>query len=268
MIKYIQGDIFQSPSKVLVNTVNTQGVMGKGIALKFKQLYPDMFKNYQIFCEKKQFDVGMLWLYKTSNKWILNFPTKKEWKRKSELAYIEAGLKKFVATYQEKNITSISFPRLGCGNGGLRWEDVKPMMEHYLKNLPIDIYIYEGNYLDSKEYEDHEKMKEWLIMNPQGISFEEFLSDLSSLALDMDKYELVENNELRDFWTHIRSMRMVKDINYFFESKTKAKKIYNACIKLDYITQCKVKEGSKNYEGIQLIQSIENIQPPIEVFYE
>lgn len=89
MIKYIQGDLFTSPAKVLVNTVNTDGVMGKGIALKFKKLYPDMFKKYQSFCDNKLLDIGKLWIYYSPNKWILNFLTKKHWRNKSEYEYIE-----------------------------------------------------------------------------------------------------------------------------------------------------------------------------------
>lgn len=143
MIKYIKGDLFSSPAQVLVNTVNLDGVMGKGIALKFKKLYPEMFKKYQSFCENKMLEIGKLWLYKSETKWILNFPTKIHWRNPSKIEYIEKGLQKFVAMYREKNITSIAFPKLGCGNGGLKWEDVKPLMDHYLKNLPIDIYVYE-----------------------------------------------------------------------------------------------------------------------------
>jgi len=80
MITFVKGNLFESPAKVLVNTVNTVGVMGKGIAKTFKEIYPDMFKEYQGFCEKGQFKIGQLWLYTTKHKWILNFPTKKQWR--------------------------------------------------------------------------------------------------------------------------------------------------------------------------------------------
>lgn len=85
MLKYVQGDLFTSPAKVLVNTVNTQGVMGKGIALTFKKAYPDMFKKYQKYCEQKAIDIGMLWLYKSPNKWVLNFSTKREWRKNQNM---------------------------------------------------------------------------------------------------------------------------------------------------------------------------------------
>lgn len=143
MITYIDSDLFQSSAQVLVNTVNTVGVMGKGIALEFKRLYAEMFKEYQTLCKNKQFDIGQLWLYKTTHKWILNFPTKRDWRQKSQPEYLEKGLEKFSATYEEHGITSISFPMLGCGYGGLDWEtQVRPLMEGFLQKLPITIYIH------------------------------------------------------------------------------------------------------------------------------
>lgn len=143
MITYVKMNIFESPAQVIVNTVNTVGVMGKGIAKQFKEFYPEMFMEYQRFCELKLLEVGKLWIYKTENKWNLNFPTKKHWRNPSKIDYIEEDLQKFVANYKEKGIRSISFPPLGCGNGGLNWEkEVKPLMEKYLKNLDIDIFIH------------------------------------------------------------------------------------------------------------------------------
>jgi len=143
MITYVKMNIFESPAQVIVNTVNTVGVMGKGIAKQYKTFYPEMFKEYQKYCEEKLLEVGKLWIYKTENKWILNFPTKEHWRSPSKIEYIEKGLQKFVDTYEEKGIRSISFPPLGCGNGGLNWEsEVKPLMEKYLKSIDIDIFIH------------------------------------------------------------------------------------------------------------------------------
>ena len=144
MIQYIEGDIFDSPAQVIVNTVNTVGVMGKGLALSFKQRYPNMFEKYKKVCENKLLTIGKLMMCYEADHWILLFPTKEHWRNPSKMEYIEEGLKKFVQTYAEKNITSIAFPRLGCGNGELDWNKVKPLMEHYLKDLPIDVYIYLG----------------------------------------------------------------------------------------------------------------------------
>jgi len=180
MITYVKGNIFESPAKVLVNTVNTVGVMGKGIAKRFKEIYPEMFTQYQVLCDKKQLDISKLWLYKTPNKWILNFPTKVHWRNPSKPEYIEAGLNKFAATYATHAITSIAFPRIGCGNGELDWETVvQPLMIKYLYNLPIDIFIYE--YTEEygiPEHRDIESMKIWLRSEPRALPFTEMWADL------------------------------------------------------------------------------------------
>ena len=142
MIEYIEADIFESPAQVIVNTVNTVGVMGKGLALSFKQRYPAMFEKYKDACKKHLLTIGKLMLFYEADHWLLMFPTKKDWRNPSKLEYIEKGLMKFISTYDDKNITYVAFPRLGCGNGDLNWNDVKPIMERYLNNLPIDVYIY------------------------------------------------------------------------------------------------------------------------------
>lgn len=142
MIKYVSGSILDQDVQVLVNSVNCVGVMGKGIALGFKNKYPSMFKKYKEICNRKLLEPGKLLLLKETDKWILNFPTKDHWKNNSKLEYIENGLKKFTQTYKDKNITSIAFPKLGCTNGGLNWEEqVKPLMEKYLNDLDIEIYV-------------------------------------------------------------------------------------------------------------------------------
>lgn len=183
MITYVIGDLLQSPAKVFVNTVNTVGVMGKGIAKDFKFIYPEMFVQYRDLCDKKQFDVGDLWLYKTKHKWVLNFPTKKSWRQPSRLEYIEAGLKKFGSTYADEGMTSVAFPMLGCGHGGLDWEDeVRPLMEKYLKNLPIDIYIYlyQKDPFQS-EQKNIREIKKWLRSEPKSLSFSKVWEDLEHL---------------------------------------------------------------------------------------
>ncbi|WP_187427127.1 macro domain-containing protein [Rossellomorea marisflavi] len=165
-----------------MNTVNTVGVMGKGIAKTFKEVYPEMFSEYQILCEKKLLTIGKLWIYKTPNKWVLNFPTKKHWRSPSKIEYIEAGLKKFVQSYDQKGIDSIAFPPLGCGNGGLNWEnEVKPLMEKYLNDLPIEVFIHlPTNDLKNNKREHNEirNVKKWLWSQPAELSFFEVWEDL------------------------------------------------------------------------------------------
>ena len=143
MIHYVQGNLFDSKAKVLVNAIDTVGVMGAGIAKDFKERYPDMFDRYQVLCSTNKLNVGQLWLYKTQDKWILGFPTKKHWRDPSKIEYIEAGLKKPKDSYREKEITSIAFPKLGCGLGGLNWEtQVQPLMDYYLGQIEADVFIY------------------------------------------------------------------------------------------------------------------------------
>lgn len=143
MQTYHRTSILTSQAQTVVNTVNTVGVMGKGIASEFKARYPDMFKTYRKLCREGQFDIGQLWLWKAPNQWVLNFPTKKHWRNPSKLSYIEAGIRKFVDQYERRGIREIAFPRLGCGHGGLDWADVRPLMERYLSPLPIAIYIHD-----------------------------------------------------------------------------------------------------------------------------
>lgn len=174
--------------------------MGKGIALEFKKMYPQMFTEYRRLCEAKKLTIGKLWLYKTDNKWVLNFPTKKSWRNKSKLDYIEAGLQKFVATYQEKKIKSIAFPQLGVGNGGLDWEtEVQPLMERYLQKLPINVYIHLYDRQTSEpEFNNPAEMKKWLEKEPAMLSVNEFKTEFkqqqpaSAFTVDEHRIKLVD----------------------------------------------------------------------------
>lgn len=183
MITYISGDLFQSPAKVLVNTVNTVGVMGKGIALKFKQIYPEMFETYQDHCKRGELEVGKLFLYRTPYKWILNFPTKRHWRNPSRVEYIEAGLRKFREKYYGVSIPSIAFPELGRGNGELDFEaEVKPLMERYLQNFSIPTFVYlRGVPTNPPEQNDVRKIKRRLRSEPSALPFDEVWKDLQGI---------------------------------------------------------------------------------------
>jgi len=141
-IQYQKGDIFDSKAHVIVNTVNCEGVMGKGLALAFKERYPAMFAVYQQECKAGKLRIGRPTLYKASTPWILNFPTKDHWRPPSKLEYLEKGLEYLAANYQKAGIQSIAFPKLGAQNGKLSWDDVGPLMAKYLSQLDIDVYIY------------------------------------------------------------------------------------------------------------------------------
>jgi len=184
MLTYVQGNLLESPAQVLVNPVNTEGVMGKGLAKDFKRIYPDMFKQYQRYCENGQLTVGKLWLYKTPHKWVLNFPTKTTWRKPSQLSYIEQGLQAFANAYVRKGINSIAFPQLGCGNGELNWDhQVRPLMERILKNLPIEVYIH--LYAKGRVLPEHRSLAEiekWLHREPCTLAFAEWWRDLTDLV--------------------------------------------------------------------------------------
>lgn len=144
-IKHIKGNIFNTKCSTIVNTVNCVGVMGKGIALVHKLRYPEMYAEYVSHCKDKLIKPGVLWLYtkEINAPWILNFPTKFHWKYPSKIEWIENGLIKFVASYRQKNISSIAFPLLGTHNGGLETALVKDLMDKYLGKCDIDIEIYD-----------------------------------------------------------------------------------------------------------------------------
>ena len=156
MLKYLTGDIWGSKADAIVIPVNTVGVMGAGLALEVKKRYPQVFKEYKDDCKRGLLQVGHIRTYIPSNEeyCLLFFPTKKDWLKPSKLEYIEEGLKDLVLTIRLlkwTGIQSIALPQLGCGCGGLKWEDVKPLMEKYLKddvdlkNVEIKIYVKGGN---------------------------------------------------------------------------------------------------------------------------
>lgn len=148
MIYYKTGNILESNADALVNTVNTQGVMGKGIALQFKNAFPVNYKIYQEACKKNKLKIGDLLVVEdngllSGNKIIINFPTKTSWRSPSEYSYIEKGLNELLKVIEKYNIDSIALPPLGSGNGGLDWSIVRKMIEDKFSLLPISIYIYE-----------------------------------------------------------------------------------------------------------------------------
>jgi len=176
MLTYLASSIWASPAQTLVNTVNVVGAMGKGIALEFKRRYPEMYQRYRELCAAKKFEIGMLWLYRAEDRYILNFPTKKHWRYPSKTEYVKTGLTKFVESYEQMGISSISFPQLGTGHGGLDWEtQVRPSMETYLRTLPIPVYIH-------LRAPNAGFVPEHFLPVNQAIPFEVLLDDLRSLA--------------------------------------------------------------------------------------
>lgn len=195
MITYVIGDLFHSPAKVLVNTVNVVGVMGKGIAKDFKTIFPEMFQAYQELCEKKKLDIGKLHLWRGPHKWVLNFPTKKDWRNPSKPEYIEAGLKTFVAGYKRNSISSIGFPQLGCGHGELNWEkQVRPLMERYLSKLPVEVFIhlYTKDPFELAEHREIQETKRWLRSEPESMAFSEVWDDLLAVLAKRQEFATLD----------------------------------------------------------------------------
>ena len=143
MIKALIGDMFTSKMQTIVNTVNCVGIMGKGIAELFKKKYPEMFADYAERCGRGEVRLGKPYLYTDlGGTSIVNFPTKGHWRAATRLADVERGLDYFVEHYKSWGITSVAFPPLGCGNGGLEWSMVGPLMYYKLKGLGIPVEIY------------------------------------------------------------------------------------------------------------------------------
>lgn len=148
MIEITHGNLIEADADALVNTVNTVGVMGKGIALQFRKAFPENYESYKRACASGQVEPGKVFtteLHEGSRRrFIVNFPTKRHWKGKSKIEDIESGLAALVQEIRTRGIESVAVPPLGCGNGGLRWNDVFPRIEKAFATIPnVRALIYE-----------------------------------------------------------------------------------------------------------------------------
>ncbi|MBL4627307.1 MAG: macro domain-containing protein [Roseicyclus sp.] len=142
-IEYKSGDMFDEPTEAIVNTVNCVGVMGKGVALEFKRRWPENFRAYKKLCAAKDLNPGKMFVFENhdflndgQHRYLVNFPTKQHWRSKSKIEYVEDGLVDFVKQVRDLGIKSVTLPPLGCGNGGLNWSEVRPLLEEHLAKLP------------------------------------------------------------------------------------------------------------------------------------
>lgn len=143
-----KGNILDADAEAIVNTVNTQGVMGAGVALQFKKAYPDNFKHYEKAAKAGQINVGKIFVTETGKitnpKYIINFPTKQHWRYPSKLVWIKDGLEDLKKFIIKKKIKSIALPPLGCGNGKLDWHDVKPLITQSLEEIKnLNVLLFE-----------------------------------------------------------------------------------------------------------------------------
>jgi len=150
MIKFVNGNFFDYDADIRINTVNCVGVMGAGVALAFREKYPDMFKEYASVCRKKEIEPGKPHVWESGDLFskpltIINLPTKIHWRNKSEYEYIDKGLKWLKNYLKNKQGKIVSLPALGCGHGGLDWDIVKEKIHHYLDDSPAEILVFEPN---------------------------------------------------------------------------------------------------------------------------
>ena len=150
MIRYTTGDILRADADAIVNTVNCVGVMGRGIALQFKNAYPANFKAYTAACKRDEVQPGKMFVFETGTftnpKYIINFPTKRHWRGKSRMEDIDSGLVALAEEVRQCGIRSIAIPPLGSGLGGLEWRDVRPRIEAALRTIPdLEVILFEPN---------------------------------------------------------------------------------------------------------------------------
>ncbi len=140
MIELAHGNLLEADVQALVNAVNTEGVMGKGIALQFKTKFPAMYMQYRAACEAGEVQPGRMHVFEREDilhpRFIINFPTKRHWRSLARLEDLESGLEALVTEVRARGIRSIAVPALGCGNGGLGWSEVRPRIERALGDLP------------------------------------------------------------------------------------------------------------------------------------
>src|SRR6266700_7180832 len=158
MIDYKHGDILAEDAEALVNTVNCVGIMGRGIALQFKNAFPENFKSYVAACERNEVQLGRMLIFKTGRltnpKYIINFPTKRHWRGKSRIEDIDAGLVALANEIRSRNIHSIAIPPLGSGLGGLDWSNVRPRIEKCLRELDdVKVVIFGPGVSSATKYD-------------------------------------------------------------------------------------------------------------------
>jgi O-acetyl-ADP-ribose deacetylase (regulator of RNase III) len=146
-MEFVTGNLLEADAEALVNTVNTKGVMGKGVALQFKRAFPENYKAYRAACAAGRVQLGRMFVFDSGRmerpRYIINFPTKDHWRSRSRLTDIDAGLEDLRRVLTELQIESVALPPLGCGLGGLHWADVRPRIEGALGTLPVGVLVYE-----------------------------------------------------------------------------------------------------------------------------
>ena len=191
MITYTQGNLLDAEVEAVVNTVNTVGVMGKGIALMFREAFPENFKLYAQACKKNEVQIGRMFVTECSSllgpKWIINFPTKKHWRQPSKMEWLIDGLQDLKRIIQENDIRSIAVPPLGSGNGGLDWQSVRPHIAKAFGELvDVKIIVYEP----TSKYQNFAKRSGVQILTPARALVAELVRRYEILGIDCSLLEI------------------------------------------------------------------------------
>lgn len=191
MIRYTTGNLLEARAEALVNTVNTVGVMGKGIALMFRERFQENYKRYRLACKSGEVRVGQMFVTETAEldgpRWVVNFPTKQDWRGKSRLEWVLDGLKALRQFIVEHQVRSIALPPLGAGNGGLEWSLVKPEIEKALGDLPdVEITIYEP----TAQYQNVAKRSGVIELTPDRALIVELVRRYSVLGFECSLLEI------------------------------------------------------------------------------
>lgn len=191
MITYTQGNLLEAPSEALVNTVNEVGVMGKGIALMFREAFPESARAYQEASRRHEIRVGRVFVTRNEAlvgpRWIIHFPTKKHWRHPSRLEWVRDGLADLARVLRENGIRSVAVPPLGCGNGGLRWGDVRPEIQSALADLEdVEVLVYEP----AEKYQSPPKRTGYAALTPARSLIVELVRRYSVLGFDCSNLEI------------------------------------------------------------------------------
>ncbi len=142
MIEVIKGNLFDYKGDILINTVNCVGIMGKGIALEYKNRFPKMFQSYKKACKNNEVHPGKLHIWRTNTEWIINFPTKRHWRNDSLYEDIGLGLKSLRKYLEDYGELTVLMPPLGCGNGNLKWNNVLTLIKDQLFDIKATIIVF------------------------------------------------------------------------------------------------------------------------------
>lgn len=179
MLITVETEIFQSPARVLMNPVNTAGVMSSGVSAEFKRFFPDAFSRYRSFCEAGQIEPGRLFFYHADFRTILHFPIKRHWRTAASAEIVESGLQKLAAVWTDQNIHALAIPRFA--EGELDWDTViQPMLEIYLGPMPIPVYLHHQSMPDTRR--SIKRLDQLLNLPPQRLPFDRVWKDLGRIV--------------------------------------------------------------------------------------